>query len=144
MSKKKENTTRPAEFGGNNPVLSNVVAPLALLLILLATATPFFLMHQPWAQQVYPFVYLAGAVILLAARLFNRRHTTDLRLRALYRLETWSPVVFLAGIAIFFYNYNSGELRDWIAFTMAGAFLQAYASIAIPAREKKIREQQTD
>lgn len=143
MSKNKNKNAADApaaEFGGNNTVLSNIVAPIGLLLILLATTAPFFFKFETWAQTAYPFVYLAGAVVLLAARLFNRRHTTDMRLQGLYRMETWSPILFMAAIAMRFLNTN--DLRDWIAFTMAGAVLQVFTSLAIPAREKKLKNQQ--
>lgn len=119
--------------------LANVVAPLGLLLVLAATATPFLLMHTPWAVQAYPFVYGAGALVLLTARLFAVYPCEDMRLKRLHRLEKWSPLVFLAADFLLFYNPTT--LRDWLAFTLAGAAIQIYTSLAIPMREKKLAEQ---
>lgn len=119
-----------------NQILNNVVAPIGLLLILASTATPFFLMHTAWAQQAYPFVYLAGAVLLLGSRLFTKYNCTDVRLRALHRMEKWTPLLFLVAVLVLFYKPDT--LRDWLAFTLAGALIQIYTSLAIPAREKKI------
>ena len=105
--------------------MKNLIVPFGLLLILLATVAPFFLRDYEWA------------LILLIARLMQRRTASDLRLRRLYRLEVWVAVIFC--VAAFFLFYPGAELRDWIAFTLAGAALQAYTSIAIPARESKVK-----
>lgn len=116
--------------------MKNFLAPFGLILILLATITPFFLQSVEWAQTAYPYVFSAGAVVLLVARLWQRRTSSDLRLRRLYRLEVWEAIIFC--VAAFFLFYPQAGLRDWIAFTLAGAALQAYTSIAIPNREQKI------
>lgn len=123
-------------------VLANVVAPIGLLIILAATMAPFFLMDVAWARTAFPFVYSAGAVIVLAARLFCRYNTDDPRLRRLHRLETWSPAIFC--VAAFFLFYNGGQMRDWLAFTLAGAALQVFTSLAIPARERKLARQKNN
>lgn len=141
--KKKKTTPAPATTAPKHPrlawTLENIVAPLGLLMILCATCVPFALMHNPSAQSAYPFVYGAGAVILLAARMFTPHPTTDLRLRRLYRLETWTGAVFLAGIAVLF--YNPVTLRDWLAFTLAGGVLQIYTCFAIPARRRTLEKE---
>lgn len=134
MSKKKPEE-HTADNSSRNIILGNIVAPAGLVLILLATATPFFLHGVQWAIAAYPFVYLAGALILLTARLFTVHNGGSDRLRRLYRLETWSPVIFLVAVALLFYNPTT--LRDWIAFTLAGAVLQIYTSWMIPAQQKK-------
>ena len=118
----------------NNDNMKNSIAPIGLLLILLATIAPFFLRDFEWAVASYKYVYCAGAVILLIARLMQKRTAKDLRLRRLYRLDVWVAVLFCVGG--FFLFYPDAQLRDWIAFTLAGAALQAYTSIAIPSREK--------
>lgn len=117
--------------------MKNLIVPFGLLLILLATVTPFFLRDCQWAVDAFRYVYCAGAVIVLLARILIRHPaTTDLRLRRLYRLEVWIAIIFCVGG--FFAFYSTG-LRDWIAFTLAGAALQAYTSIAIPSRESKLK-----
>ena len=117
-------------------MLTNVVAPVGLILILLATASVFFLMNVDWAQKAYPFVYSAGALLVLVSRLFSPYRGSDLKLRRLHRIEGWSGIFFCA--AVFFLFYNQGQLRDWLAFTLAGAAIQIFTSIAIPAREIKL------
>lgn len=118
------------------PRLAAVGAPLALLMIFLATLVPFFLMGQQWAREVFPYVYSAGALALLLVRLFTPFKGSDMRLKRWHRIESWTAIIFCVGA--FFLFYNPHQLRDWLAFTLAGAVLQAITSIAIPAREKKL------
>ena len=109
------------------PRLAAVGAPMALLVIFLATLVPFLLMDN---------VYSAGALALLLVRLFTPFKGTDLKLKGWHRIESWTAIIFC--VAAFFLFYNPHQLRDWLAFTLAGAVLQAITSIAIPAREKKL------
>lgn len=118
------------------PRLAAVGAPLALLVIFLATLVPFLLMGQQWAREAFPYVYSAGALALLLVRLFTPFKGSDMRLKRWHRIESWTAIIFCVGA--FFLFYNPHQLRDWLAFTLAGAVLQAITSIAIPAREKKL------
>lgn len=112
------------------------LAPAALALILLATAAPFFLRNFQWAADTYRWVYAAGAAMLLAARIFDGRRTAHFRLKRLYRTEVWEGIIFCVAAAFLF--YPGAEMRDWMAFTIAGAALQAYTSFAIPAMQSKL------
>lgn len=119
--------------------LTDIASPVALLLILAATAVPFVLRGNATAMEVYRYVYAAGALALLLARLFTPvRGISDLRLRRLMRIESWSAVFFCT--ASFFSFYQPCELRDWVAFTLAGAALQVFTSIAIPRRSKALAD----
>ncbi len=117
-------------------LIANIAAPIGLLLVFAATAAPFVMIRTQWPLQWYPYVYAAGAVILLVARLMRRYRTNDERLRRLYRLERWAPVIFIVAVGLLFYNPTI--LRDWLAFTLAGAIVQIYTGFAIPARQKKL------
>ena len=118
------------------PRLAAVGAPMALLVIFLATLVPFLLMDNEVACEAFPYVYSAGALALLLVRLFTPFKGTDLKLKGWHRIESWTAIIFC--VAAFFLFYNPHQLRDWLAFTLAGAVLQAITSIAIPAREKKL------
>lgn len=118
------------------PRLAAVGAPMALLVIFLATLVPFLLMDNEVAREVFPYVYSVGALALLIVRLFTPFKGTDLKLKGWHRIESWTAIIFC--VAAFFLFYNPHQLRDWLAFTLAGAVLQAITSIAIPAREKKL------
>lgn len=118
------------------PRLAAVGAPMALLVIFLATLVPFLLMDNEVAREAFPYVYSVGALALLLVRLFTPFKGTDLKLKGWHRIESWTAIIFC--VAAFFLFYNPHQLRDWLAFTLAGAVLQAITSIAIPAREKKL------
>ena len=90
--------------------MKNLIVPFGLLLILLATVAPFFLRDYEWALTSYRYVFAAGAVILLIARLMQRRTASDLRLRRLYRLEVWVAVIFC--VAAFFLFYPGASRLD--------------------------------
>lgn len=118
------------------PALAAIGVPVALLLIFAATLIPFFFMGNSTAKAIFPWIYTTGAVVLLLVRLFTPFQGTDLRLKRLHRIESWVAIIFC--VAAFFLFYNPYQLRDWLAFTLAGAVLQVITSIAIPAREKKL------
>lgn len=114
----------------------NVIAPLGLLMVLAATAVPFFLHNTAWALTAYPYVYAAGALIVLIARILVPKKDSDFRLKRLKRLDVWIGIIFC--VAAVFLFYPGASPRDWLAFTLAGAALQVYTSMAIPARENKL------
>lgn len=111
------------------------LVPAGLLLIALATVEPLIL-HPFSPGGWYPYVYAAGAVVLLLCRLFTTNSAKDLRLRRLYRMESWSAIFFCVGT--FFLFYPAGTMRDWLAFTLAGAAIQIFTSILIPMRRRKL------
>lgn len=115
---------------------TNILVPIALLLVLGATAVPFFLRDVELARTAFPYIFAAGALLLLVARLFTPYRGSDARLKRLHRIEAWSALFFCA--AAFFLFYNPYQLRDWLAFTLAGAVIQIITSIAIPLRESKL------
>ncbi len=119
-----------------NAALAATGAPIALLLVLAATIVPFFFASEPVAQTVYPIVYSVGALLLLVVRLFTPYKGSDMRLKRLHRIEAWSALFFC--VAAVFLFYPGATLRDWLAFTLAGAAIQIFTSIAIPAREAKL------
>jgi hypothetical protein len=97
---------------------------------------PFFLADNASAQTAFPWIFSAGAVLLLIIRLFTPFRGTDLRLKRWHRIESWSAIFFC--VAAFFLFWPEGQLRDWLAFTLAGAVIQIITSIAIPLREAKL------
>lgn len=117
-------------------LLTSAGVPVALLIILGATMIPFFLADNVSAQTAFPWIFSAGAVLLLIIRLFTPFRGTDLRLKRWHRIESWSAIFFC--VAAFFLFWPEGQLRDWLAFTLAGAVIQIITSIAIPLREAKL------
>lgn len=108
------------------------IVNIGLLLVVAATALRLF-STEAWVRVIFS----AGALAVLAGRLMAPKATGySLRTRRLMRVEIWVGIMMC--VAAFFMWYSPMKM-DWLAFTMAGAALQVYASLAIPraiAREK--------
>ena len=107
------------------------LASVGLIVFMVALTLPKW---QP--VEVYRWVAACRALILLGARIFTRYTGPDIKLRRLVRIQMWSAIFFCAASVFLF--VPGGTLRDFIAFTLAGAAIQIYTSIAIPARRKKL------
>jgi hypothetical protein len=122
------NRYTPQEITGRQPSAAALIAStIALLLIVAGTMMPLFNHGQGMA---FRYVYAAGAVILLLARLFSPYTGKVTRARRLTRIEAWSAIFFC--VAAFFMFYDTTTSRDWLAFTLAGGAIQIYTSIMIP------------
>lgn len=115
-----------------------VLSTVALIMIVVGTVMPIlggantpFNMLSP----TFKYVYSAGALILLVSRLFSPYTGSVVRVRRLYRIETWSSIFFC--VAAFFLFYEPETSRDWLAFTLAGGAIQIYTSIMIPRAVRK-------
>lgn len=121
-------------------------ATFGLILICVALVSPFTNPANMYLLSIFRWIYGAGALIYLIARLVDVTDPYDsLRLRRLRRLEFWAGVAF--GIATFFWFYtqhhlgeNAGMLavmRTTILFTLVGAIIQIIASWLIYTQTKK-------
>lgn len=112
---------------GQRMLLASVALNVGLLCILCGALMPILRMPMATAR----WIYAAGAVLAIAGRFASPRPEGEvpLRVRRLLRLETWSTVFFAVGA--FFMFYPAAGATDWVAFTLAGGFLQAYTSIMI-------------
>lgn len=105
-----------------------ILAPIGLLIIAAATLIPIFTGGFELLP-VMRWVYGAGALIALVARLFSPYRGTDLRLKRMVRMQAWSALFFVAA-AVFLFVPGTAP-RDWLALTMAGAVVQIIASVMI-------------
>lgn len=90
-------------------------------------------------NDAFRYVFAAGAGLTLLGRLFQpapEAHT-PVRIKRLLRLESWSSLLFC--VAAFFAFYSAPQLRDWLAFTLAGAAIQIYSSVALTIAGRKQR-----
>ena len=112
-----------------------LLATLGFLMIAAAMVVP--LVHGPYyTGEWYKYLYAAGAVIMFVCSLLSPYRGKDNKLRRLYRLQSWGAIMFCA--ATFFLFWPGATMRDWIAFTLAGAVIRAYSNFAIVARQRKI------
>lgn len=109
---------------------------IGMLLIAAGIVMPLFM--QGSDSDLFKYVYGGGAIMLLIGRLFTSYKGNNIRLKRLYRIESWSAIFFC--VAVFFMFYERAGVRDWLAFTLAGGAIQIYTSIMIPrtiAKENK-------
>lgn len=121
----------------NNPDNKNILVTtktiflwfitIGMLLIAAGTVMPLLMQN---GSDLFKYVYGVGAVMLLIGRIFSSYKGDNLRLKRLYRIESWSAIFFC--VAVFFMFYERAGARDWLAFTLAGGAIQIYTSIMIP------------
>lgn len=110
---------------------------VGLLAIAVGTLLPILnvLVAQGVAGTWWKYVYAAGAVCFLAAKLLTPYKGEHPRIRRLYRIESWSAIFFC--VAAFFLFYNGNVSRDSWAFTLAGGVLLVFTTIAIPREVRR-------
>lgn len=112
----------------NKANAATVLQAVGLLLVMAGLAMP--ILTGGWDGTAFKYVYSAGAVITLVSRLIAPAYKGDnLRLKRLVRLQSWSAIFYC--VAAFFLFYAGGSMRDWIAFTLAGAAVQIISSVMI-------------
>ena len=91
--------------------------------MLLMAALPLLEVNAAWMR----WAYAGGAVMVLVARMWQqaRYNGDNLRVRRLYRVLSVSAMLYCLSAGMTFYHPGT---TDWIAFLMAGAVVQTYAS----------------
>lgn len=132
------NNSKENRNNGFDPLTGRQPSRLALagmtvgmLLVVAGTLSPLMGGHV----SLYRWIYGAGALILLISRIMSPYTGTSLRLKRLYRIESWAAIFFC--VATFFMFYQPEIMRDWLVFTLAGGAVQIYTSIMIPLVVKK-------
>lgn len=121
-------------------------ATFGLLLVCAALVAPFASAGDLKLLSIFKWVYAAGAVIFLIARVVNVNDPADsLRLRRMRRMEAWAGLSLC--VAAFFWFYNEHRLgpvagslailQETILFTLAGAMIQIIASWLVYNLAKK-------
>lgn len=144
MKKDKEQTPHFSleELQGNAPKTWVVImATVGLLAIAVGTFMPIMQAHtNPMAAyehtlQPWMFVYAAGALLFVVAKILSPYTGKSMRIKRLYRIEGWSAVFFC--VAAFFIFWDRETTRDVWAFTLAGGAILIFTTLAIPYRIKK-------
>lgn len=122
------------------------VATFGLLLICVALVAPFTSPADPHILSIFRWIYGAGAIIYLIARVVDISDPQDsVRLKRLRRIEFWAGVAFAMATGFWFYGqHHLGEyagalavLQNTILFTLVGALIQIIASWLIYSQTKK-------
>jgi hypothetical protein len=99
----------------------------AAMMVLLVTALlPIFGLKWSWL----PYAYAAGAALTLVAQVLMPNTGTTLRERRLARINVWSAVLYCVSAACLFIP-DAAMQKSWVAFLLAGAVLQLYATLML-------------
>lgn len=101
-----------------------------LTAMMLMAVLPLLDINYEWMR----VVYAVGAALVLLARLLSRYNGRNLRVRRLYRMGIVSGLLYCASAVMLFWGKGT---TNWIAFLMAGAVIQIYASYMIDRELKK-------
>ncbi len=102
--------------------MCSLLGSLGLLIIAIGVVIPIIEGGFP-ESPLYKWLYTAGAAVCLVASLFNKAPAgAELRVRRWTRIEGWSSLFFCAGA--FFLWFPGSTVRDWLAFTLAGAVIR--------------------
>lgn len=121
-------------------------ATFGLILICVALVAPFTSPASMEYLDVFRWIYGAGTVIYLVARLVDITDPKDsLRLRRLRRMEFWAGIAFGLATAFWFIGMHRlgpyagalAVLKNTIMFTLVGALIQIVASWLIYSQSKK-------
>ncbi|MCH5236533.1 MAG: hypothetical protein J1E95_01885 [Muribaculaceae bacterium] len=121
-------------------------ATFGLLLICAALIAPFTNPTSFHILSIFRWIYGAGAIIYIIARLVDISDPKDSpRLKRLRRMEFWAGVAFAMATGFWFYGqHHFGEysgalviLKNTILFTLVGALIQIFATWMIYLQTKK-------
>lgn len=121
-------------------------ATFGLILICVALVGPFTSPASIGYLDVFRWIYGAGALIYLIARVVDISDPNEsLRLKRLRRMEFWAGVSFGLATAFWFIGMHQmgpyagalAVLKNTITFTLVGAVIQILASWLIYSRTKK-------
>lgn len=102
-----------------------------MLLILAGIFVPFFTGPH---EEIYKYIYGAGAVMNLVGRLFTTYQGRNLRVKRLMRIEVWASLFFCVAV---YFMFADPDPRNWIVFVLAGGVLMAYTSFMIPRVQRR-------
>ncbi|MDE5875041.1 MAG: hypothetical protein K2M10_00120 [Muribaculaceae bacterium] len=124
-------------------------ATFGLILICVALIVPFFNPTDFALLSAFKWVYSAGALVFVVARVVNVSDPDEsMRLKRLRRLEFWAGIAFVMAASFWFYEESHlaalgpwvgvlAVLRNTIMFSLVGAVIQIIASWLIVSQSRK-------
>ena len=116
--------------------IQSIGLAVAMLMLLVAAVFPLLgIMKEE--MMLMRYVYAAGAAlafVVLATQVYEGK---NFRVKRLHGLERMSALLYCVSAYLLFNYGNEWGGTDWIAFLLAGAIVQTYASYMIDREEKK-------
>ena len=107
-----------------------------MLMLLVAAVFPLLgIMKEE--MMLMRYVYAAGAALAFVVRATQVYEGKNFRVKRLHGLERMSALLYCVSAYLLFNYGNEWGGTDWIAFLLAGAIVQTYASYMIDREEKK-------
>ena len=110
--------------------LSSVLVLIGLLVMFVMAVMPLLNLNREWMR----WVFAAGSVIVLVARLMDVYNGPSLRIKRLHRILITSAIMYCVSALMMFLSRGS---NDWIGFLLAGVVVQVYASWMIDRESAK-------
>ncbi len=109
--------------------ISNIMVVIGLFIMAVMALLPLLNINLEWMR----WVFAAGTLIVLVARILGNYNGPSLRIRRLHRILISSGILYCASALMMFISRGT---NDWIAFLLAGIVIQLYASWMIEREEK--------
>ena len=110
----------------------NTIIIVAMLALLATAAMPIMGFNHPWLR----WAFAAAAAVTFVARLAERSTSDDLRVRRLHRMNAVAAVFYCLSAACLFVDDLQAQ-RSWVPLLLAGAVMQAYATVMLMRLERK-------
>ena len=117
----------------NHTGLSGILVLLGLLIMLVMAVLPLLNINYEWMR----WTFAVGALAVLVGRIVGLYHGPSLRIKRLHRILISSGVLYCVSAAMMFVSRGT---NDWIAFLLAGLFMQMYATWMIDRETEKNEE----
>lgn len=116
--------------------VQGIVIGVAMTIMLISALIPILMIDVEWVEFLrYTFAF--GAALTFLARVTEKNDMPNLRVRRLHRMEGMAAMLYCVSAFLVLYSDRNFGGHDWIAFLLAGAVLQCYASFVIQYEEKK-------
>ena len=117
----------------NHTGLSGILVLIGLLIMLVMALLPLLNINHEWMR----WAFAVGALAVLVGRIVGLYHGPSLRIRRLHRILISSGVLYCVSAVMMFVSRGT---NDWIAFLLAGLFMQMYATWMIDRETEKNEE----
>ena len=115
-----------------NPKIVNLLLCLGMLGLMVSALMPIMGMKWEWLR----YSYAAAAAITFVAQVMMPNTGNTLRERRLARINVWSAVLYCVSAACPFIHDQAMQ-KSWVAFLLAGAVIQIYATLTLSKLQSK-------
>lgn len=110
----------------------NLLLCVAMLTLLVTALLPILGIKWDWLR----YAFAAGAFFTLVAQVLTPAPDGGFRERRLARMNVWSAILYCVSAACPFIH-DATMQQSWVAFLLAGAVLQIYATLMLSKLQGK-------